>query len=139
MRVVLEGGLYIVDAAHLILFAETHDDDSRNGIALCKNHHWAMDRNLIAPGADNAWHVLAALDDRDVGPELATLLGQPLGHPEQDKARSMVAASSGIAATVEFGRAYAAEAETALAGLRSRRLADALVSLTESLFDGQFQ
>jgi heptaprenyl diphosphate synthase len=83
--------------------------------------------------------VLAALDDRDVGPELATLLGQPLGHPEQDKARSMVAASSGIAATVEFGRAYAAEAETALAGLRSRRLADALVSLTESLFDGQFQ
>jgi hypothetical protein len=50
LRVVLEGGLYIVDAAHLIPFAESHDDDPRNGIALCKNHHWAMDRNLIGPG-----------------------------------------------------------------------------------------
>ena len=39
LRVVLEGGLYIVDAAHLIPFAESHDDDPRNGIALCKNHH----------------------------------------------------------------------------------------------------
>jgi len=49
LRVVLEGGLYIVDAAHLIPFAETHDDDPRNGIALCKNHHWAMKLHRFLP------------------------------------------------------------------------------------------
>ncbi|HXQ19747.1 MAG TPA: polyprenyl synthetase family protein [Acidimicrobiales bacterium] len=83
--------------------------------------------------------VLRALEDRDVGPELATLLGQALGQPERDKARSMVAASSGIADTVAFGRRYAADAAAATAGVRSRRLASGLAALTDSLFDGQFQ
>lgn len=36
----------------------------RNGLALCPNMHWAMDRNLIAPGPDLKWHVSAALDKR---------------------------------------------------------------------------
>ena len=33
-------------------------------MALCKNHHWAMDRSLIAPGPDHRWHVSHLLDDR---------------------------------------------------------------------------
>lgn len=33
----------IVDAAHIQPFAEFHNDDPRNGIALCKNHHWGFD------------------------------------------------------------------------------------------------
>jgi putative restriction endonuclease len=86
IRVVLEGGLYIVDAAHLIPFAETHDDDPRNGIALCKNHHWAMDRNLIAPGTDRAWHVLHTLDDRLEGQkELLLLHGRKLLLPHEPR------------------------------------------------------
>ena len=84
IRVVMEGGLYIVDAAHLIPFAESHDDDPRNGIALCKNHHWAMDRNLIAPGTDRAWHVLKSLDDRLEGQrELIHLDGRTLLLPQE--------------------------------------------------------
>jgi len=63
LRVILED-LVIVDAAHLIPFSETHDDDPRNGMALCKNHHWAMDSYLIAPGSDNKWHVSGALNAR---------------------------------------------------------------------------
>ena len=39
--------------------------------------------------------VLLALADPAIGPELATLLGQPLAQPERDKARAMVAGSSG--------------------------------------------
>jgi putative restriction endonuclease len=50
-----------VDAAHLIPFAASHNDHPTNGIALCKNHHWAMDRHLIAPGPDMAWHVSTQL------------------------------------------------------------------------------
>lgn len=46
-----------IDAAHLVPFSESHNDHPSNGMALCKNHHWAMDRHLVAPGPDMTWHV----------------------------------------------------------------------------------
>lgn len=33
----------IVDAAHIMPFSLFHNDDPRNGVALCKNHHWGFD------------------------------------------------------------------------------------------------
>lgn len=53
-----------IDAAHLIPFSESRNDHPTNGLALCKNHHWAMDRHLIAPGPDLTWHVSPVLDPR---------------------------------------------------------------------------
>lgn len=44
-----------IDAAHLIPFSDSRNDHPTNGLALCKNHHWAMDRYLIAPAADGTW------------------------------------------------------------------------------------
>jgi putative restriction endonuclease len=38
-----EQGSGIVDGAHIMPFAEFHNDDPRNGLALCKNHHWGFD------------------------------------------------------------------------------------------------
>jgi putative restriction endonuclease len=64
LRVYLDDGRMLVEAAHLVPFAETHDDNPCNGMALCKNHHWAMDQFLIAPGPDHRWHVSQKLDDR---------------------------------------------------------------------------
>ena len=46
-----------IAAAHLIPFAESRNDHPTNGLALCKNHHWAMDRNLIAPCPNHHWQV----------------------------------------------------------------------------------
>jgi heptaprenyl diphosphate synthase len=80
--------------------------------------------------------VLHALADPVIGPELATLLGAPLAQPERDKARAMVAGSSGIEATVEVGRRFAARAERAVAGLSSRPLADGLAALSGELLAG---
>lgn len=61
----------LVDAAHLIPFAESHNDSTTNGIALCKNHHWLMDRHLISPGPGRGndfsqpiWLISPLLDDR---------------------------------------------------------------------------
>ena len=61
----------MVDAAHLVPFAESHDDSPTNGMALCKNHHWLMDKFLIAPsprrGRDYSrpvWLVSPFLDSR---------------------------------------------------------------------------
>jgi heptaprenyl diphosphate synthase len=80
--------------------------------------------------------VLFALADPDAGPELRPLLGQPLGHPERDKARSIVAASSGIASSVAVGRRYADEAAAAAARCPSAALADGFERLAYSLLDG---
>lgn len=86
LRVCLDDGRMLVDAAHLIPFAETQDDDPRNGMALCKNHHWTMDQFLIAPGTDKAWHVSDELDDRLEGQQdLLRLRGRSILLPADDK------------------------------------------------------
>ncbi len=36
-------GSTLIDGAHIMPFAEFYNDDPRNGLALCKNHHWAFD------------------------------------------------------------------------------------------------
>lgn len=38
-----DDGSGIVDGAHIMPFADFHNDDPRNGIALCKNHYWGFD------------------------------------------------------------------------------------------------
>jgi putative restriction endonuclease len=61
------GDLTIVDACHLIPFAESGNDHPTNGIALSKNHHWALDRHLITPFATETklvWRTAPCLDDR---------------------------------------------------------------------------
>jgi putative restriction endonuclease len=66
LRVVVDD-LILVEAAHLVPFNVSRDDDPRNGIALCRNHHWAMDRTLIAPSSQLTWRVSPVLDDRIEG------------------------------------------------------------------------
>ena len=64
LRMILPGALVMVQAAHLIPFSESRDDDPRNGIALTPDFHWVMDRGIISPGADMKWHVSKLIDDR---------------------------------------------------------------------------
>jgi len=83
LRMVLDNTEALVEAAHIRPFFDSADDDPRNGLALTPNMHWAMDRNLIAPGPDYCWHVSRALDRRipDFRP-LLELDGQPLLPPQ---------------------------------------------------------
>lgn len=66
LRIRLSGekDVSFIDAAHLIPFSVSRNDHPTNGLALCKNHHWAMDRDIIAPGPDLQWHVAKAIDPR---------------------------------------------------------------------------
>ncbi len=75
-----------IDAAHLIPFSESRNDHPTNGLALCKNHHWAMDRNLIAPAPDHRWNISAVLDPRRSNgeKELAELSGKTLLLPKDE-------------------------------------------------------
>lgn len=42
----------LIEAAHIRPFAEFHDDHPSNGLALCKNHHWAFDAGAFAVNDD---------------------------------------------------------------------------------------
>ena len=41
-------GESVTDAAHIVPFSVSYNDDIRNGISLCKSHHWAFDTGLIS-------------------------------------------------------------------------------------------
>lgn len=63
-RIILPGDTVMVEAAHLIPFSVSQDDDPRNGIALSPSYHWALDQRILAPGPDYRWHVSKILDER---------------------------------------------------------------------------
>ncbi len=62
----------IVDAAHIHQFADSQNNDPRNGIALCKNAHWMFDEGLWS--LDDEYRVLVATKRFDeFGPEALLL------------------------------------------------------------------
>ncbi len=75
-----ERGQTLVDAAHIIPFSESQNDDPRNGLALCKNHHWGFDhgwfslsdeyRIIVSPALRNVASFLVA-DSAAYLPQLA--------------------------------------------------------------------
>lgn len=84
--------LTFVDAAHLIPFRDPvsgGNDHPTNGMALCKNHHWAMDRFLIAPTPTGQWKVSPFLDARRSAgeAELQALQEKPILLPQDDAFR----------------------------------------------------
>jgi putative restriction endonuclease len=52
LNVRTHGGSDLVDAAHIMPFGQFHNDDPRNGIALCKNHHWGFDAGWFTAAPD---------------------------------------------------------------------------------------
>lgn len=77
---------YLVEAAHLLPFAESQDDRPVNGLALTPNLHWAMDNHLIAPGPDHRWHVSPTVDSLVADNQwLCELNGKPLVLPRDTK------------------------------------------------------
>lgn len=77
--------------------------------------------------------VLIALGDVDAGPELAMLLGQPLGAPEREKARAIVAASGALELTVSKGQRFVEEAMQSAKAIPGTQLSTALMEFVDSL------
>lgn len=48
LRIISLDSQNIVDGAHIKPFSEFRDDRFDNGLALCKNHHWAFDRGWFS-------------------------------------------------------------------------------------------
>jgi putative restriction endonuclease len=60
LKIVSRDSQDIVDGAHIKPFSEFHDDRFDNGIALCKNHHWAFDRGWF--GISDAYRIMVPHD-----------------------------------------------------------------------------
>ncbi|PLX05202.1 MAG: hypothetical protein C0594_08065 [Marinilabiliales bacterium] len=58
MKVESVGNISLIDACHIVPFAESHNDTVSNGIALCPNMHRAFDRGLIS--IDENYRVLVS-------------------------------------------------------------------------------
>ncbi|PEN04745.1 hypothetical protein CRI93_14645 [Longimonas halophila] len=81
-------GSSIVDAAHIVPRHKGGPDDPRNGLALCKNHHWAYDQGLFHIDPDErAVQVRPNLpNDRDYR-FLKAYDGEPIAEPEVEPER----------------------------------------------------
>lgn len=87
LRIRLPNDFTVVDAAHMIPFSVGHNDHPTNGLALCKNHHWAFDRYLITPTERGVWKVSSQIEPRRSPgeAELAKLDGERLLPPRKEE------------------------------------------------------
>ncbi|MFZ5762399.1 MAG: HNH endonuclease [Thermodesulfobacteriota bacterium] len=58
VRIITPEGHTVVDAAHIIPWSRSKNDDVRNGMALCKLCHWAFDEGMM--GVSETYDVLTS-------------------------------------------------------------------------------
>jgi len=77
-----------LDAAHIVPRSRLGADDARNGIALCKRHHWAFDAGLF--GIGNQREIIVPQSVRIIAANavLANLNGTPLREASEPHLRA---------------------------------------------------
>lgn len=55
LKLTTTSGISVIDAAHILPFSRFHNDDLRNGLSLCKMHHWLFDKGIMT--IDNRYQV----------------------------------------------------------------------------------
>ena len=84
LRIVTMDGESATDAAHIIPFRVSKNDDVRNGISFCKLHHWAFDRGLFSLG--EAYQIIVSdlmSDQRPTEWRLTELQDKPILLPDR--------------------------------------------------------
>jgi len=86
VRIITPEQFTVVDAAHIIPWCKSKNDDIRNGMALCKLCHWAFDNGMM--GVSENHHIITS---RHIGSHtnapgfLLTLSGRSIiPPPERD-------------------------------------------------------
>jgi putative restriction endonuclease len=82
-RIMTVASSSVIDAAHIHQFADSRNNDVRNGLALCKNAHWLFDNGLWT--IDDDFSILVARDHfTEESPDQKALVeyeGQPIRLP----------------------------------------------------------
>lgn len=58
IRIVTPDGWSVVEAAHIVPWAESRNDDIRNGLALCPTCHWGFDKGMM--GVSDSYTVIVS-------------------------------------------------------------------------------
>jgi putative restriction endonuclease len=86
IRMVTPDGHTVVDAAHIVSWSESHNDNITNGMALCRLCHWTFDEGMI--GVRNDYTVITSpllVRNTNVPGFLLNLADRPIiGPPERD-------------------------------------------------------
>lgn len=74
-------GKYEAEAAHIIPRGKRGADDARNGLLLCRSHHWAFDMGLFGFDSDRRVVVPKSVADASINKPLLDYVGQVLPTP----------------------------------------------------------
>lgn len=86
LKVMKSSKYHIVDGAHIKPFGEFRDSRIKNGISLCKNHHWAFDTGLFT--VDDKYKIVTSKKFEEESPNaqpIKTFHGKNLYLPSLEK------------------------------------------------------
>ncbi|SMQ30705.1 putative restriction endonuclease [Pseudomonas helmanticensis] len=78
------GGFYELEAAHVVPHSAAGADDVRNGLALCRSHHWAFDKGLFGVNSNRELFVPDLVMAMPENNDLVGYHGKPLYGPESE-------------------------------------------------------
>lgn len=85
IRMRTSDGHTVVDAAHIVPWSLSHNDDPRNGMALCKLCHWTFDEGLLSVSQKYAVLISPQLaNSHNIAAHLSTLNQQPIIRPNEE-------------------------------------------------------
>ena len=82
-RLLTSSGISVIDAAHILPFARFGNDDVRNGMALCKTHHWLFDKGLISVDQHYRALVSKAIEKEEPERLVSRFAGREIRLPER--------------------------------------------------------
>jgi len=85
IRVFSPEGRVAVVAAHIVPWSESHNDDPRNGVALCGLHHWTFDQGLVSATLDYRIEVSPVVPADEEGAEPLLSLAKRRLHLPADR------------------------------------------------------
>lgn len=86
IKILTADGHTIVEAAHIIPFSISKNDDPRNGLCLCRSCHWSFDEGLISISAKYQVITSPQLNsDSNLPSYVVTLAGRRIIHPAEEK------------------------------------------------------
>lgn len=83
IRLLTPEGRTSVAAAHIVPWSHSHNDDPRNGLALCGLHHWSFDQGLITVTPAHEVAVSTTIPDDDATAAIRTLAGHSIQKPSE--------------------------------------------------------
>lgn len=84
IRLLTPEGRTAVAAAHIVPWSHSHNDDPRNGLALCGLHHWAFDQGMITVTPAHEVAVSNTVSEDDVTAAIRALAGCRIQKPSED-------------------------------------------------------